>query len=326
MIKQSLRLAGWATTLLTLAATASADVKLNDNFSAGGYSVGSYQYTKWDGSSATDRFDLDAVKTLFTASFKPVTGVISFYYPGVAGNEVTVLDAYATYDVGGGYSITGGKFLSYLGYEAFDPVNMTQITYGAPTVGSMFSIPAYHSGIRLDYSDSANSFGLALLDSVYSPYSIFKGDGELIHNGGVEAYYKYTGTENLVIWAGAAYDTKGGFQSHSVLTLDFWAQYSFSKELVGAVEYATTDGGPGKKGDSWLAYLGYIPAGPVSWAFRVSGDLPDDTTYASEYLQYTICPTYKFTDNLSMRAEYSYYDYKSGSSKTFIGVQGLFKF
>lgn len=63
MIKQSLRLAGWATSLLTLAATASADVKLNDNFSVGGYSVGSYQYTKWKGSPATDRFDLDAVKT-----------------------------------------------------------------------------------------------------------------------------------------------------------------------------------------------------------------------------------------------------------------------
>ena len=79
MIKQSLRLAGWATSLLTLAATASADVKLNDNFSVGGYTVGSYQYTKWKGSPATDRFDLDAVKTLFTANFKPVTGVVSVF-------------------------------------------------------------------------------------------------------------------------------------------------------------------------------------------------------------------------------------------------------
>jgi len=327
MIKQSLRLAGWTTSLLTLAATASADVKLNENFSIGGYAVGSYQYTKWDGTPATDRFDLDAVKTSFTASFKPVTGVISLFYPGVAGNEATVLDAYATYDLGGGYSVTGGKFLSYLGYEAFDPVNMTQITYGAPTLGSMFSIPAYHSGVRLDYSDAANSFGIALLDSVYSPVSIFKGDGELLHNGGVEAYYKYTGTENLTIWTGLAYDTKGGFQPHSVATYDVWVQYAVSKEVTIAGEYAYTDGGVGKKGSSWLAYLGYAPAGPVSWTFRVSGDLPDDSVYtASDYMQYTICPTYKLTDNLSIRAEYSYYDYDSGSSKSFWGVQGLFKF
>ena len=326
MIKQSLRMAGLAASLLTLAATASADVKLNDNFSVGGYTVGSYQYTKWDGSPASDRFDLDAVKTMFTASFKPVTGVVSLFYPGVAGNEVTILDAYATYDVGGGFSITGGKFLSYLGYEAFDPVNMTQITYGAPTVGAMFSVPAYHSGVRLDYSDSANSFGVALLDSVYSPYSIFKGDGELIHNGGVEAYYKYTGTKDLVLWAGLAYDTKGGFQPHNVLTLDFWAQYNVTKEVFVAAEFANTDGGVGKKGSSWLAEVGYAPAGPVSWVFRLSGDSPDKSVAASKYTQYTICPTYKFTDNLSVRAEYSYYDYKGGSTKTFGGVQALFKF
>jgi hypothetical protein len=319
-------MAGLAASLLTLAATASADVKLNDNFSVGGYTVGSYQYTKWDGSPASDRFDLDAVKTMFTASFKPVTGVVSLFYPGVAGNEVTILDAYATYDVGGGFSITGGKFLSYLGYEAFDPVNMTQITYGAPTVGAMFSVPAYHSGVRLDYSDSANSFGVALLDSVYSPYSIFKGDGELIHNGGVEAYYKYTGTKDLVLWAGLAYDTKGGFQPHNVLTLDFWAQYNVTKEVFVAAEFANTNGGVGKKGSSWLAEVGYAPAGPVSWVFRLSGDSPDKSVAASKYTQYTICPTYKFTDNLSVRAEYSYYDYKGGSTKTFGGVQALFKF
>ncbi|HEY8995906.1 MAG TPA: hypothetical protein VIM71_14670 [Lacunisphaera sp.] len=326
MTQQSFRFAGWATALLVLASTASADVKLNDNFSVGGYTVGSYQYTKVDGSPASDRFDLDAVKTAFTASFKPVTGVVSLYYPGVDGNDVTVLDAYATYDCGGGYSITGGKFLSYLGYEAFDAVNMTQITYGAPTLGSMFSIPAYHSGVRIDYSDSANSFGLALVDSVYSPYSIFKGDGELIHNGGFEAYYKYTGTENLVLWAGLAYDTKGGFQPHSVLTLDFWAQYNISKEVFIAGEVANTDAGFGKESTSWLAEVGYAPAGPVSWIFRVSGDSPKTAVGADKYVQYTVCPTYKLTDNLSIRAEYSYYDYDTWGAKSFVGVQALFKF
>jgi len=326
MTKQSTRLTGWAAALLALTATTFADIKLNDNFSVGGYAVGSYQYTKAKGTPATDHFDLDAVKTLFTASFKPVTGVVSLYYPGVAGNEVTVLDAYATYDFGGGYSVTGGKFLSYLGYEAFDPVNMTQITYGAPTVGSMFSVPAYHSGVRLDYGSDANSFGLALLDSVYSPYSIFKGDGELIHNGGLEGYYKYTGTKDLVLWAGFAYDTKGGFQPHSVLTLDFWAQYALSKEVTVAAEFANTDGGNGKKGASWLVYAGYAPTGPVSWTFRVSGDNPDSSVAAKDYTQYTICPTYKATDNLSIRAEYSYYDYSGGGSKSFYGVQALFKF
>jgi hypothetical protein len=326
MTKLSFRLAGWATALLSLAASATADVKLNDNFSVGGYSVGSYQYSKWSGTPATDHFDMDAVKTLFTASFKPVTGVVSFFYPGPGGSDITVLDSYVTYDVGGGFSVTGGKFLSYLGYEAFDPVNMTQISYGAPTAGSMASIPAYHSGVRLDYGDAAHSFGIALLDSVYSPVSIFKGDGELIHNGGLEAYYKYTGTKDLTLFLGLAHDTKGGFQPHAVTTYDIWAQYAVSSEVTIAGEYAYTDGGVGKKGGSWLAFLQYAPKGPVSWIFRVSGDTPDKTVAASDYMQYTVCPTYKFTDNLSVRAEYSYYDYDSGGSKSFYGVQALFKF
>ena len=129
-----------------------------------------------------------------------------------------------------------------------------------------------------------------------------------------------------MIWAGLAYDTKGGFQPHNVLTLDFWAQYNVTKEVFLAGEVANTDGGVGKKGTSWLAEAGYSPAGPVSWIFRLSGDSPDKTVAASKYTQYTICPTYKLTDNLSVRAEYSYYDYKGGKKKTFAGVQALFKF
>lgn len=327
MTKHALKLAGGAVALLSLAANSFADVKLNDNFSVGGYVVGSYQYVKPSGVPAADHFDLDTVKTVFTGTFKPVTGVVSLFYPGPAGNDVTILDAYATYDVGSGYSITAGKFLSYLGYEAFDPVNMTQITYGAPTSGPLFTIPAYHSGVRLDYGDTANSFGLALLDSVYNGPNIYKGDGELQHNAGFEAYYKYTGAKDLVLWAGLAYDSKGNLLAHSVLALDFWAQYTVSKEITIAGEYATYDGGTGAKGSSWLAFLSYASTDKISTIFRVSGADLASSTPGFDYVQYTICPSYAVTANLTVRAEYSYYDYTgAGGTKSFFGVQGLFKF
>ena len=101
---------------------------------------------KASGSPSTDDFAFDAVKASLTGTFKPVTTVISGYYPDSSSGKkrVALLDAYATLDLGQGYSVTGGNFLSYLGYEAFDPVNMTQITYGAPTSGPLFAIPAYH--------------------------------------------------------------------------------------------------------------------------------------------------------------------------------------
>lgn len=325
----NMRIKAAALGFLAASVSALAEVKLNDNFSVSGYVVGSYQYSKWSGASSTDRLDLDAVKTAFTGSFKPVTGTLSLFYPGPSGSDVTVLDAYATVDLGQGYSVTAGKFLSYLGYEAFDPVNMTQITYGAPTSGPFFAIPAYHSGARLDYGSDANSFGVAILDSVYNGPNIFKGDGELKHNAGFESFYKYTGTKDLTLWAGLAYDSKGNLQPHSVLTLDFWAEYKVNANTTTALEYSNYNGGPGAKSSSWLAYLGYNFTEKTSCAFRISGTSLDSgvpASVGSDYMQYTVCPTYKISDHFSVRAEYSYYDYDIGGSKSFFGVQALFKF
>src|SRR3954467_2352640 len=95
--------------LIALAATlpAFADIKINDNLTISGYAAGAYEYQKVKSKPSTDSlFDgtkdtpsADAVKTAFTASFKPVTGVISLYYvPNLPKNELTILDAYVTYD------------------------------------------------------------------------------------------------------------------------------------------------------------------------------------------------------------------------------------
>ena len=107
-----------ATIGLAASLTAFADVKVNENFTVGGYAAGSYRITDPDPGPSTDKFDIDAVQTLFTGNFKPVTGVFSLFYQPGAPHDVTVMDAYATVDVGGGSTITAGKFLSYLGYEA----------------------------------------------------------------------------------------------------------------------------------------------------------------------------------------------------------------
>jgi hypothetical protein len=54
-------------TALTLATslTSFADVKVNDSLTVSGYAAGSYRTTDPDPGPATDKFDLDAVKTLF---------------------------------------------------------------------------------------------------------------------------------------------------------------------------------------------------------------------------------------------------------------------
>lgn len=327
------------TLAMASSAAAYAEIKLNENFSISGYAAGSYEYFANDPGPDTDSLfngarstpSADALKTIFTANFKPVTGVISLFYipnipPAVMRNELTVLDAYATFDAGNGYTITAGKYLSYLGYEAFDPVNMSQITYGAVTVGTLAAIPAYHTGVKFDYADKVVGYGLSVVDSVYSPFGIDKGDGELKKNAGFEGYITSKGLGDLTLWAGFAYDTKGNFQTSKVLTLDFWAQYQVSKAVTIAGEYLNKDGGEFSKGYTWLAYLNYAFTDRVSTVFRVSGEKLQAKTAGSDFIQYTVGPAFKVSDNLIVRTEYSYYDYDNGMSRSLFGLQGIFKF
>ena len=331
----NMRVKAAAFAFLAASVSAMADIKLNDNISLNGYAVGSYQLTSPSPGASSDTFQVDTALLGSTFTFKPVTGAVSVLYTPNTANEVTLLDANVTYDAGGGVSFTGGKFLSYLGYESFYPINMDQISYANGQF--LGPIPGYHSGLRLDYSDAANSAGIAVLDSVYSPYNATKGDGELKNNQGFEAFYSYKGIKDVVLWAGLAYDTKGGFQPHDVLTLDFWASYQIDKAARIAAEYANKDGGPGAKGYNWLAFLDYSFNDKASCAFRVSGENMSDG--GPSFTKYTICPGYALTANLTVRAEYSYTKYSGYStvdnttettinhdSASFFGVQAVFKF
>lgn len=313
---------------LSLAATltAFADVKINDTLSVGGYAVGSYRTTDPDPGSATDKFDLDAVKTLFTGSFKPVTGVVSLFYQPGAPSDVTVLDAYATVDVGGGSTVTVGKFLSWMGYEAFDIPNMTQISYANGDF--LAPIPGYHSGVKYDYSDKDVGFGLGLFDSVYSGPNYLKGDGELKRNGGFEGYFTYKGITDFTFWAGFAYETKGNVihKNDEILLLDFWASYNVSKDGSVGVEYAHKDGGKGDKGYNWLLFYGHNFDKNWYSAFRISGEKL--SSGGPGFTKYTIAPGYKVNDNFSVRGELSVYDYTkhTADSALFFGLQTIFKF
>jgi hypothetical protein len=332
MTKYSSRLTGWAAALLTLAGTASAEIKLNENFSVSGYVSGSYQYTDPQPGDSVDKFNVDSSLLLFTTNFKPVTGVVSLFYVPNTTDETTVLDAYFTYDAGNGITVTAGKFLSYLGYESFFNVNNPEISFANGDF--LAPIPGYHSGVKVDYGTDMFSVGAALVDSVYSPYSALKGDGELKHNGGFEGYFAYKGTKNLTLWAGVAYDTKGGFQAHSVTTFDFWAQYQVDAKTLVAVEYAHKDGGSfnddgdivSNKGYNWLGLVTYAFTDKFSTAFRISGEKLSDG--GASFTKYTVAPGVAVTDKLTVRAEYSYYDYKNASADkaNFFGVQAYFKF
>ena len=310
---------------LAASLTAVAEIKVNETLSVGGYAAGSYRTFDPDPGPSTDKFDIDAAQVLFSTNFKPVTGVISLFYQPNAPHDVTLMDAYATVDLGGGSSVTAGKFLSYLGYESFHVAYTTQISYANGDF--LGPIPGYHSGVRYDYSDKEMGFGVALVDSVYSgPYYI-KGDGELKHNAGFEGYFVYKAIPDVTVWAGLAYDTKGNVihKNDEILTLNLWLSYNLTKDSTLALEYVTKDGGLGDKGYNWLAYYGYNFTPKVGSTFRVSGEKMKN---GPGFTKFTVSPSYKVNENFLVRAEVSYYDYTkhTADSALFFGVQTLLKF
>lgn len=319
-----------ATLALTASLTAFADVKVNEYFSVNGYAVGSYTNTDFDAGGSTKTYlengapgaNSDAVKLGLLAAKGPFSAYGSILYlPGAANpsNEAGMLDAYGTYDTGTGLKVTGGKFLSYLGYEAFDPVNMAQITYGS----TIFAIPAYHTGGKLDYATKTFSLGLAVVDSVFgNPYGngFFEGDREYGDDLGWEAIATYTGIPKLTIFAGVAAEDDE-HTGADVMVYDVWASYALTDKLTIAGEWDKMD----DVGDGWLAFLSYKFSDMFSSAFRVSGakfDAGGDET------KYTVAPTVTFSPNLSLRAEYTMAkrDAVLGDDYDFVGVQVLFKF
>jgi hypothetical protein len=323
MIKHTSKLA-WAASSLALVATAFADVKVNENISINGYAVGAITNTDVDGGDNIDTYfeskgspaivNADAVKLGVLGKAGQLSAYGSILYLPGASNEAGLLDAFATYDTGTGLKITGGKFLSYMGFEAFDPINMTQLTYGS----TIFAVPAYHTGAKLDFSGKTFSVGLAAVDSVYSgPRGFFEGDREYSDDMGFEAMFSYTGVQNLTVFAGVAMeDTYGA--SDDLFIFDLWLSYAVSDKLTLSAEYDTQN----DYMNGWLGQVGYKFSDKFSTIFRVSGVEWDGGGSDSKY---TVAPTYTINSNFALRAEVSMGEGDSGDY-TFFGGQIVFKF
>ncbi|MEO7099927.1 MAG: outer membrane beta-barrel protein [Luteolibacter sp.] len=318
----------------TETAPAPASVTIPDWLKVSGYAAASYTYTDVQhGDSDESLFDagtpLDAVKLGLEATQGDFSAYASlFYSPNsdansfAGGSEAGILDAYVTYKTGD-FKITGGKYLSYLGYEAFDTVNMTQLTYANSTTGG---VPAYHTGIKLDYATDVWGAGFNVSDSIRGP-SFWEGDADWGNGLGYEGYVVYKGVPKLTLWAGFAYDDTEDLPDFS--SYDFWASYDISDKLTIASEiiYADNTLSGANSAVGGLAFLKYAFTDKFSTVFRFGIDEVESTgptVIAPDNYKYTISPTYAFNEHFLMRAEVSYTD--SATDVFFSGVQALVKF
>ena len=344
---------------MAAALPAFAQVKINDTVSVTGWAVASYQYTQVKGQPSTDTTNVDdaLLEAIITPAKKTTATVSLFYHPssegGVSptGAEATLLDAYVSYDAGGGVTLSAGKFLSNLGYESFYADADNMITLANQQI--LAPIPGYHTGFKLDYApDKTQTMGFQVADSEYNKpgYDATAGDGETRHNGGAEVYYTYTGINNLQIWAGYGYesktvpgaDTDGVTEeivngkviqnAHDVSVGDIWGTYTVDKngDQV-ALEEIYKSGGFANTGSDWLAYFLYnLPGTKVSSWFCVSDEQQQNGTgfLGGSYTKYSISPAYTYNANLSVKLQYSYEKAKNLSfpSANFFGTELVFKF
>ena len=98
------------------------------------------------------------VELNFGYAMGPVSAAVGldFGESSVYGNDAengNLEEAYVTYDFGNGFSITGGRMLSYMGFEAFDPTNMYQFSYAYDIEGAQDIYDAYDTGASIDYGN-----------------------------------------------------------------------------------------------------------------------------------------------------------------------------
>jgi hypothetical protein len=317
-------------------APAPSPVSTPDWLKVSGYAAVSYTNTEVDsdfGDYDDDTmFDagtpFDAVKLGLEATKGPFSAYASLFSSPVkdndafgSGSDAGILDAYVTYKTGA-FSITGGKYLSWLGYEAFDAINMSQMSYANNFLGA---IPAYHTGIKFEYTTDVFGAGFNVSDSIRGGDGFWSGDEDYGNGLGYEAYVVYKGIDKLTLWGGVAFDTSDDIEGDPVddfVTYDVWASYELTDKMTVAGELAYSDNGF-TYGMQGLAFLQYAFTDKFKTVFRFGYDNVE-TIDLTGY-KYTIAPSYAFNEHLTLRGEVSYTDVEDADI-LFTGVQALLKF
>ena len=210
-------------------------------------------------------------------------------------------EAVVTYDLGNGLSVSAGKMLSYMGFEAYDPTNMYQYSYayelgGLNDTGAQMIYDAYDVGFSIDYG--TDSFSIGLWSSMES-------------DAGYELALAYTGIENFTakaIFSDFSAPAAGAYEKST-----FWVSYQLDKLLIAGeiAENDQLDAGGGDDVDGYLIMANYAMTDSAAITLRYSGlEITGwgDNTVGYEGTKFTVSPSYVFNDNFSGLIEYSSYD------------------
>ena len=327
MIKHLSKISGVAA-FAALAASASAEVKLDDNFSIDGYAIGAYAKTEagTDSESFINAGDkmLDAAKIALNGTYGDLKGRVSYFTVPADNNNSTsgLLDAYATYTKGE-VAVTVGKFNNYLGYESFDSPNNAFMTFGP--ADNFGYVASYATGAKLDYTTKEFATGFSVRDSLQK-VGFFKGDGDFSDDVGTEAYFLYTGIDKVKVFVGMGYENTEGVTAKDLYTYNAWLEYALTSKLTLVGSYASTSDAVSF---SYTLQASYAVTDALSVAARygaVDGEVALIGA-STNYSEYGVAATYTLTKNFAIKSEVNQKNLVDGESDAlFYAVQGIFKF
>jgi hypothetical protein len=326
-MKSRIQVAGACAVLAAAAAALQAEVKINENLSIDGYATGAGVVTEGTAESNGEFFNsgrvYDSALVGLNGTYKSLSARVSLL--SVIGSDEAdkfdsgLLDAYLTYKVGN-LSITGGKYLGWLGFESFHSVNNAFISFS-----EVYYASPYSTGAKLDYAGEGFSTGISVRDTQAGPGgNFFDGDGEFSDDIGFEAYAMLTSIENLTLFAGAGYEDVDDAGVGGISTFDLWANYKFSDSFSVAAEIATLEEFT-KYG--WLLQATYMVTEPLALSGRLTG--ADGDNGLADSIGYGVASTYTITPNFQLKGEATLTENATGFGGEDVfsyAIQGIFKF
>ena len=174
-----------ASALVAASGFSHGEIKINEYLSFEGFVAADYAVAESglefngvdQGSESDNYFGVPEVEIDWLFNFDRVGGRIDLQHEDDRTGSELVEQAFMTYELWDGATLTAGRYASMLGYEDFERPGLHQYSYAydlhltdaAPReITSVGISPGYNQGLKYTYESNGNFFGVSVQDSVFN--------------------------------------------------------------------------------------------------------------------------------------------------------------
>jgi len=289
-----------------------AQIAIGENLTISGFVDASYLNTD-DGTNETSAINVDEVEIDFAFSFDSVSAEVHLQTNDTDGVELE--QAFVSTDLGG-ITVSAGRMLNLLGFEADEPTGLLQFSTAYTDAFNPGS--RYNDGFRGAFSQGDLSVAASVTDGYSSLTGVDNDAGELAF----DIALSYSGIENLSVSLGYADNSGDTGTTDDLELVNVHASYSLG-QLTLAGEYNDWNK-DGAESDAYLLLANYAVNDDLSLTVRHS-EVDHDAAATPDQEKTTVAVGYTVTDNLSTVVEYSSGEVGTVDSDVF-AVEGIFTF